>query len=347
MGFSEQDFLVGITPDFFVEVKGHFEAEVDEIFSKAGIRWEAMPPQPNGIVTPEATDRYDAILALGVRFTADSVAGVKRPALISRWGVGYDNMDTAALTANHIALSITPGSVRRPVAEAILAYIFTLSTNLVMQDKLVRSGQWREDLPVLGRNIKGRVLGSLGCGNIAQELFRMVQSLGFGRLIACDPYVDPKQIEGLNIELVSQEELFRQSDYLCVNTFLNASTKGLVDEHHLRLMKPTAYVINTARGPIIDQKSIIKALNERWIAGAGLDVFEVEPLPADDPIRNCPNTVFSPHGLPWTEEITHGNSVESCNNIVTVSRGEIPQSIVNREVLNHPEFQAKVQKFKK
>lgn len=347
MSISTQDFLVGITPDFFVEVKGHFEAEVDEVFGQAGIRWEAMPPQPNGIVTVEAADRYDAILALGIRFTDESVAGAQRLALISRWGVGYDNINTTALTANNIALSITPSSVRRPVAEAILTYVFALTTNLPMQDKLVRSGQWREDLPVLGRNIKGRVLGSLGCGNIAQELFRMVQSLGFSRLIACDPFVDPRKLEGLNIELVSQEELFRQSDYLCVNTFLNDSTRGLVDEHHLRLMKPTAYVINTARGPIINQRAIAKALNEGWIAGAGLDVFEVEPLPADDPIRDCPNTIFSPHGLPWTEEITHGNSIESCNNIVAVSRGEVPDSVVNRDVLTHPEFQDKIRKFKK
>jgi phosphoglycerate dehydrogenase-like enzyme len=339
-------FLVGVTPDFATNAKGRFERELDEVLPAAGIAWEMMPDLAGNIATPEVLERYDAVFALATKFTAESVRGVSRLALVARWGVGYDNIDTAALTANDVALAITPNAVRRPVAEAILAYILALTTNLTLQDRLVREGKWRGDLPKLGRNIRGRVLGSLGCGNIARELFRMVQSLGFRRLLACDPYADPEDVAALGVELVSIGTLFRESDYLAVNTLLNEETRGLVNERLLRLMKPTAFLINTARGAIVDQAALTRALSEGWIAGAGLDVFEREPLPLDDPIRQAPSTIFSPHGLPWTEEVTRDNGLEACANIAAVARGEAPRTIVNKNVLTRPGFQAKLARYR-
>jgi phosphoglycerate dehydrogenase-like enzyme len=339
-------FRVGITPDFFVEAQGKFEKELESVLGPAGITWERMPEMPGNVATPEACDRYDAIFALATKFTRESVTGVHRLALISRWGVGYDMIDTDAITDNEIALAITPQAVKRPVAEAILTLLMALSTNLVKQDALVRRGGWRGDLPSLGWNIKGRVLGSLGCGNIARELFSMVQSLGFGALIAHDPYIDRAQAAALNVELVDKETLFRQSDYLAVNTFLIAQSRGLVGEPELRMMKPTAYLINTARGPIVQHEPLVRALNEGWIAGAGLDVFETEPLPLDHPLRDCPNTIFTPHGLPWTLEIARDNSLEACDNIVTVARGAVPAAIVNKQVLGREGFLNKLERFR-
>ena len=339
-------FLVGVTPDFATNAKGRFERELDETLPPSGIAWEMMPALTGNIATPDVLNRYDAVFVLATKFTAESLRGVSRLALIARWGVGYDNIDTAALTDHDVALAITPNAVRRPVAEAILTYIMALTTNLPMQDRLVREGKWRGDLPKLGRNIRGRVLGSLGCGNIARELFRMVQSLGFSRLLACDPYADPDDVASLGVELVSIDTLFRESDYLTVNTLLNNETRGLVKEPLLRLMKPTAYLINTARGPIVDQAALTRALHEGWIAGAGLDVFEKEPLPLDDPIRHAPNTVFSPHGLPWTEEVTRDNGLEACANIAAVARGEVPRTIVNKNVVTRPAFQAKLARYR-
>lgn len=346
MNSTRKDFLVGVTPDFFVDAKGKFEAEVDRVLGGAGIAWESMPELTGNVATLDSLDRYDAILALASKFPRESLAESKRLTLIARWGVGYDHLDMAALTDSDIALAITPNAVKRPVAEAIVTYIFALGTNLVVQDRTVRVGKWRGDLPKLGQNIPGKVLGSLGCGNIAREMFRMVQSLGFGRLLTCDPFLKPEEVAHLNVELVSKEDLFRLSDYVCVNTFLAAETRGLVGEADLRRMKPTAYLINTARGPIVDQRALTRALNEGWIAGAGLDVFEQEPLPADDPIRDCPNTVFSPHGLPWTVETARDNSIEACQNILTVARGDAPQTVVNRAVLAKPGFLSKLEKYR-
>jgi phosphoglycerate dehydrogenase-like enzyme len=339
-------FRVGITPDFYTDAKGRFESVVEKEFGGSpDVTWLPLPPQPNKIARPEALDEFDALFSLGLKIRAESLRGVRRLTVVSRWGVGYDMIDVDALTAADIALTITPGAVRRPVAEAVLTLIFGLTTNLIIQDKLVRAGRWRGDLPRLGRNIKGRVLGSLGCGNIAREMFRMSQSLGFSRMIATDPYVSTEQATEVGVELVTMEELFTQSDFLTVNTLLNRHTRGLVGETELRLMKPTAYFINTARGPIVQEAALIRALQEKWIAGAGLDVFEEEPLPAGNPLRGMENVILSPHGLAWTEEIVRDNGIEACGNILKIARGELPASIVNKEVIERPGFQQKMARY--
>src|SRR5882724_9488639 len=184
-------FVVGITPDFYTDAKGRFESALDQKLGPVpGLEVRPMQPQPGNVGQAATLNDYDAIFAMATRFTAESFTGVRRLALIARWGVGYDMIDTEAATQCDVALAITPGAVRRPVAEAILTYICALTTNLLHQDRIVRRGAWRSELPRLGRNFAGRTLGSLGCGNIAQELFRMSQSLGFGRRITHDPFVD-------------------------------------------------------------------------------------------------------------------------------------------------------------
>ena len=341
-------FRVGITPDFYTEAKGRFEAAVDQKFSNvARLEYASMPPQPGKVGTPEALDQFDAIFALALNIGAASVKGIERLAVVARWGVGYDMIDVDALTNADIALAITPGAVRRPVAEAIVTFIFALTTNLFVQDKLVRSGRWRGDLPALGRNIKGRTLGSVGFGNIAQEMFRITRSLEFGRLIATDPYGSAEKARELGVELVSMEQLLAESDFVTVNTLLNQHTRGLIGEKELARMKPTAYLINTARGPIVDESALIRALQTNRIAGAGLDVFEQEPLPAGSPLRELDNVILSPHGLAWTEEIVRDNGLEACDNILAIARGEAPATIVNKEVIARPGFQQKLARYRR
>jgi phosphoglycerate dehydrogenase-like enzyme len=341
-------FRVGITPDFYVDAKGRFEGALESKFGGVeGIECVALPPQPGRIAQPAALDQFDALFALGLNITADSVNSVSRLAVIARWGVGYDMIDVDALTRADIALAITPNAVRRPVAEAIFTFMFALTTNLLRQDKTVRDGQWRGSLPQLGRNIKGRTLGSLGCGNIALEMFSMAQSLGFGRLIACDPYAVADKAGALGVELVGIDELFSASDFLAVNTLLNAETRGMVGEAQLRRMKPSAYLINTARGPIVQEAALIRALRERWIAGAGLDVFEKEPLDPGNGLRDLDNVILAPHALAWTEEIVRDNGLEACSNILAISRGEVPPTIVNKEVIDRPGFQSKLARYRR
>lgn len=341
-------FRVGITPDFYVDAKGRFEAAVEQKLAPADwIEYGPMPPQPDKVATPEALNQFDAIFSLALRITRDSLVGVGRPAVIARWGVGYDMLDVDALTAADIALAITPNAVKRPVGEAILALIFALTKNLREQDRLIRAGKWRGDLSRLGTTLEGKVLGSVGCGNIAREMFRLSSSLGFGRFLAYDPYVDPADVSGSGIEMVPLDELLRASDFVCVNTLLNAGTRGMIGEEQLRLMQPSAYLINTARGPIVDQPALTRALQEGWIAGAGLDVFEKEPVDPNEPLLQMENVVLAPHGLAWTVELARDNGLEACDHILAVSRGEIPGGIVNREVLDRPGFQQKLAAFRR
>jgi phosphoglycerate dehydrogenase-like enzyme len=137
------------------------------------------------------------------------------------------------------------------------------------------------------------------------------------------------------------------SDFLAINCFLSAGTRGLIGAAQLRRMKPTAYLINTARGPIVSEADLAVALRERWIAGAGLDVFEREPLPPDSPLRELDNVILTPHGLAWTEELAHDNGVEACDNILAIARGEVPGTIVNSEVIKRPGFHAKLARYRR
>ncbi|MDX1981952.1 MAG: NAD(P)-dependent oxidoreductase [Bryobacteraceae bacterium] len=341
-------FRVGITPDFYVDAKGRFEASVEARLNNVpGLEYAPMPPQPNKTATPEALNEFDAIFAMALNFKAESLKGVERLAVIARWGVGYDMIDVPALTEADVLLAITPNAVRRPVAEAILTLIFALAKNVMEQDRVVRAGHWRPHLSRLGMCLEGRTLGSIGCGNIGGEMFRLASGLGFGRFLAYDPYADAEKAKSLNVELTTLETVLRESDFVAVNCFLNEHTRGLISHAQLRMLKPTAYLINTARGPIVDQKALYLALKERWFAGAGIDVFEVEPLPAGEPIRELDNVILSPHALAWTEEIARDNGLEACDNILAVFRGEVPHGAVNREVLSRPGFQQKLERYRR
>jgi phosphoglycerate dehydrogenase-like enzyme len=312
-----------------------------------GVEYDSLPPQPGKLATPDALNQFDGIFALALKFAAESLKGVDRLAIVARWGVGYDMIDVAALTRSDIMLTITPNGVRRPVAEAILTFVFALLKNLPAQDRLTRAGGWRGDLQRLGRNIPGHVLGSVGCGNIARELFRLARPLGFRRLLASDPFVKQEEVASLDVEMVDMDTLFRESDFVSINTLLNQHTRGLIGERQFSLMKPTAYFINTARGPIVQHEALVAALREKKIAGAGIDVFPVEPPPKDDPLFALENVIVTPHALAWTEEIMRDNGAEACQNVLAVSRGELPGGIVNPEVIERPGFQHKLARYKK
>lgn len=340
-------FRIGITPDFYTDAKGYFEDVVAGQFGGvAAIEYGPIPPAPDKTATPEALQQFDAVVALAMRITAASLKGVDRLAVVARWGVGYDAIDVRALTEADVVLCNTPNGVRRPVAEAILTFVFALNKRLFLLDRMTRAGKWRGDMNGLGGDIRDKVLGSVGCGNIGQELFRIARSLGFSRLIACDPVVRPEQVKELGVEMVDIDTVFRESDFVSVNTFLSEATRGLVGERHFRLMKPTAYFINTARGPIVQHDALVKALKEKWIAGAGIDVFPTEPPPKDDPLFELDNAIVSPHALAWTENIMHDNGVEACGHILQIARGEIPTGVVNREVLDRPGFRRKLERYR-
>lgn len=283
---------------------------------------------------------YDAVALLGERFGTGALGGSARLVAVARWGVGYDAVDLDACTAHDVCVFITPNGVRRPVAVAILTFLLALALRVRAKDALVRRAEWGRKAEFMGEMLTGKVLGSLGLGSIARELFRLAAPLEMLH-IAHDPYVqDPIAAPG--VRLVDKETLLRESDVLCINCSLTPETRHSIGAAELAIMKPTAYLINTARGPIVDEAALIAALRAGRLRGAGLDVFEQEPLPEDSPLLAMENVLLAPHALAWTDELVLGNSMDDAQGLVRLARGEAPDAVVNREVLERPGFQRKL-----
>ncbi len=293
--------------------------------------------EPCQEVPPEALEEVDALILLAPKVTAASLTMADRLGLVARFGVGYDNVNVAACTAKDVALVITPDGVRRPVAVSILTLLFALAGKLMVKDRLARQGPegWAQKTGHNGIGLVGRTLGSIGIGNIGAELFRLAAPLGM-RFIAHDPYASAEQASQLGITLLPLEEVFRQSDFLTVNCPLTAETHHLVNRERLALMQPTAYLINTARGPIVDQAALTEALKAGALAGAGLDVLEQEPPPADEPLLAMDQVIVTPHALCWTDQLFAGNGAADVEAVLAWQRGEVPEGVVNRAVLERP-----------
>jgi len=290
--------------------------------------------EPSSQIRAEQIADFDALILLTSRFGRDSIHPNGRLAVVARFGVGYDNVDVEACTQAGIALVITPDGVRRPVAVSIITLMLALTGKLPIKDRLTREGPagFARRSQHMGVGLVGRVLGSLGIGNIGAELFRLAKPFDM-RFIAHDPYADAKLATELGIELVELDEVFRRGDIVTVNCPLNATTRHLVNAERLALMKPTAYFINTARGPIVDQKALTRVLQARRIAGAGLDVLEQEPPDPADPILTLDNVILAPHALCWTDQCFAGNGAADVKAVLDIRHGREPRVVVNRAVL--------------
>ena len=267
-------FCVGITRDTLRDDRTPiFDPLALRMFDNPQCEWEFIAENVKELTAAHAA-RYDALGVLNPRVTAATLAGPgRRLKIIARMGVGYDSIDVPACTANRIILTNTPDGVRRPVATSILLLILALSHKLLAKDAITRAGRWAETTKHMGDGLTGKIVGSLGMGNIGSELFRILAPLEMVHL-ACDPYVKPDDAAKLGVRLTDKDTVLRESDFVCINCPLTPETRHLVGDREFSLMKPTAYLINTARGPIVDEQAVLKALVERRIAGAALDVFE-------------------------------------------------------------------------
>jgi phosphoglycerate dehydrogenase-like enzyme len=286
-------------------------------------------------MSPEQAAGQDALLVLAPRVTARTLEGADRLAVVARFGVGYDNVDVEACTRHGVLLTITPDGVRRPVAVSVITLLLALTHRLIEKDRLTREGGWARKLDYMGRGVTGRTLGVIGLGNIGREVFRLATPFEM-RHLAFDPHVAPGSVPG--VDLVNLDTLLAESDYVAVCCALTPETHHLLNARRLALMKPTAYLINVARGPIIDQAALTEALTKRTIAGAGLDVFEQEPVDPADPLLKLDNVILAPHALCWTDECFFGNGSSACRSIVDVAQGRLPRHVVNPEALQHPRW---------
>jgi D-3-phosphoglycerate dehydrogenase len=302
----------------------------------------------NGVVKAEALEGFDALILLVPRIEQLSFPKDGRLAVIARFGVGYDNVDLRACSDHACALAITPDGVRRPVAVSVITLMLALTGKLLIKDRLARQGPggWAKRNDHMGTGLIGRTLGSLGIGNIGAEVFRMAKPFDM-KFIAHDPYANAKVARELGIRLVSLEELFLEADVLSISCPLSEETHHIVNAERLALMKRSAFLINTSRGPVVDQKALTKALKSGRLAGAGLDVFEEEPSAAGDPLYKLDNVVMAPHSLCWTDQCFAGNGAADIKAVFDVMHGRVPTGVVNRDVLEQPAWRSKLEAYKK
>jgi D-3-phosphoglycerate dehydrogenase len=338
-------FHVGLTRDFLMPdgTLAFGDIGLGLLESVPGLKYDFLAEDTRELSAEQVRD-YDALLVLAPRVTRATLAGADRLTVLARFGVGYDTVDVEACTEHGVLLTITPDGVRRPVATSVLTFLLALSHKLPQKDALTRQGRWGEKLRLMGVGLVGRVLGIVGFGNIGREVAAITRPLDM-RVIAADPYVSPEQAAAAGAELVDLDTLMQTADFVSINCALTPETRHLIDGKRLALMKPTAYLINTARGPVVDEQALVAVLRDRRIAGAGIDVFEQEPADPKNPLFELDNVILAPHAICWTDECFLNNGRSACQSILEVAAGRLPRHIVNRAVLEIPRLTAKLRRY--
>ena len=342
-----EKFRVGLTRDFLDENDNlaYKDIGLKLLYDNPNVEVEFIE-EYKSVATAEQVKDYDAVIVLKPHFTKETFEGVERLTAIGRFGVGYDSIDVPACTDANVILFITPEGVRYSMAESVVTFMLMLSKRALIKDQLVRSERWDDRSDYMGTCLENRTLGLIGMGNIGRDVVRLLEPFRM-KIITFDPYINEEQAGAINVELVSSlDVLLQESDFVSVNCPLNDETRGMISERELHLMKPSAYLINTARGPIVDEPAVIKALQENWITGAALDVFEQEPINPDNPLLELDNVILAPHAIGWTDEMFLGSGTCDCLGVLNIMRGEIPNSTVNKDVLDKPELQKKLQSYK-
>ena len=304
-----------------------------------------MIPEFRREITPDQIEGFDMVVTFRPLWTKQGIAGNDQLISIHRGGVGYERLDVPALTDEGIMLFITPDAVRRPMAVVYMLFILALNMRLLTKDRLIREGRWTEQSHYQGWGLVGRTLGSIGVGNIGHEMFKLAMPFEM-KHIAYDPYLKPEAVADVGVQLVDLETVLKESDTLCVTCPLNEKTRHIIGEKELKMMKKTAFLINAARGPIVDEAALIRALNEGWIRGAGLDVFEQEPVQNDNPLLKMDNVILSPHALAQTDQTFMTMWDIIVKQMATILRGEVPRTLVNEDVLESVKLKTKIHKLK-
>jgi D-3-phosphoglycerate dehydrogenase / 2-oxoglutarate reductase len=303
------------------------QADAELLVAKTGAEEELLA------LVPDA----DAILTCFQKVTADVVRAGTKLQVIGRYGIGVDNIAVNEATRLGIPVTNVPAYCLDEVAEHALAFMLAFARCLHVYNPAVREGDWSLGRGAPMYRVSGRTLGILGYGKIGRSLAGKAQGLGL-RILAYAPTQPADAVRSTGAEPVDLDELARESDFLSVHLPLTAETRGLVGEELLRSMKPTAFVVNTARGGIVDQDALLRALAEGRIAGAALDVFEPEHLPADHPLLAQPNLIATPHVAFYSEESVHDLEVLAAENVAAILTGRRPRWLVNPEVLDRPHW---------
>jgi D-3-phosphoglycerate dehydrogenase/microcystin synthetase protein McyI len=324
---------------------------------------QTMPSYPVVLIGrmyhPDAEDRLRAEVPVQVleRPTPEAIAGALREAggafvrypnklpgaalaearhlrIISTSGRGTDAVDVAAATARGIPVVNNPAFGTIPVAEHAVGVMLALAKNMLPFDRATHAGEgWAAQKRYRRAELRGKTLGIVGLGNIGEEVARICAAAFRMRVLAYDPYVPESKMRAAGAEPVKDlARIWRESDFVSLHPELNDQTRGMVGERELRAMQKHAYLVNTARGPIVSGAALARALRESWIAGAALDVYEDEPLGRDSPLAGLENLILSPHIAGLTDEALRGMAFSAADQILQALRGERPPHLVNPEV---------------
>ena len=308
-------FQVALTGDFR-------DANGQPKFAELGLG--LLEPYPHITVTsfsehrpaidPEQIAGSQGVIVLTPRVTRASLAGCDDLLAIGRFGVGYDSVDVDACTDANVLAMITAGAVDRPVAEATVGWMLALTHHMLTKDRLVRTGSWDERTKYMGCELRDRTLGVIGLGGIGRALVSLLQGFGMRQPIAYDPLVPAPVMAETGVRAVELDELLLTADFVSIHCPLNEHTRDLIGDRELALMKPDAYLLNTARGGIVDEDALFQALDNRRIAGAAIDCFASEPVTEPHRFGELANVILAPHSIAWTAELFRDIGRTACQN---------------------------------
>jgi phosphoglycerate dehydrogenase-like enzyme len=334
-----EGFAVALTADFY-------NADGSTKYPDIGLGvFEAAPQIKLGRfaasskeLTADQVADANGIIVLAPRVTKQTVAQSANLLAIGRFGVGYDSVDVQACTDADVLVFITAGAVDRSVAEATVGWMIALTHQMLVKDRLLRTGQWEARSGYMGRELRDRTLGLVGLGGIARGVLTLLANFGMKPTIAFDPFMSPTDAAKLGVTIVPLDELLSTADFVSIHCPLTDKTRGLIGSREIGLMKSDAYLINTARGGIVDESALHDALASRRIAGAALDCFETEPVTEPSRFAGLDNILLAPHSIAWTDELFRDIGRAVCQGMVDLSLGRRPRGMVNPEVLDRPGF---------
>lgn len=339
---SSDKFRVAFTGDFFnaegvPQFRDYGLSVLEECPAIEISRFAQHLPE----ITPAQLANNQGIVVLAPRVTANTLISSENLLVLSRFGVGYDNVDVAACTAADVLVTITRGAVDRPVAEATVGWLIALTHHFRAKDRLLREGRWNDRTHFMGTELRDRTLGVIGFGGIGKTIVKLLSGFGMQPPLVFDPFLDAESVAAYGGHKVELDFLLVESDFVSINCPLSSETRNLIGSRELGLMKPSSFLVNTARGGIVDENALFEALSTGRIAGAALDCFDGEPITTPHRLGTLDNVLLAPHSIAWTHELFRDIGRVACQTMVDLAQGREPVGMINPEVLTQSTFREK------
>jgi phosphoglycerate dehydrogenase-like enzyme len=338
MALPPKTFCIAFTGDFYAaDGSPRYRDMGLSVFAPHAHIRQCRFEEHRAVIGADQIGDAQGVVVLTPAVTAASVAEAPDLLAVGRFGVGYDAVDVNACTQADVVVFIAAGAVDHSVAEATVGWMIALTHHTRIKDRLLRDGQWDQRSHYMGRELRDRTFGAIGLGGIARKTVALLNGFGMRQPVAFDPYVT--QTKG--VRLTSLDELLSTADFVSLHCPLTERTRNLIGRRELALMKPDAYLINTARGGIVDENALLEALRDRRIAGAAIDCFAEEPATRPHPLAALDNVLLAPHSIAWTDELFRDIGRAVCQGMVDLSQGRKPRGVVNPQVFEHRGFQQK------